>query len=457
MKRRGPEKHLNLQELESLVARRLPFGEETEALLHLLACPGCEQELRGRHPVRGPSLLLQVFGRERLPAPLDRQMEERLQHGMAGVRRSVVELQEAERLWQQMAAQSPRQRSLRFRNASSCHTLGMAVVLLEECRTRWFGDPLEAELLASDALAVLGRLAQNDHPPERLHDIHARAYAHRGNCLRILGRLQAASSDFRLAHRHLALGTGDPAERADALEHESSLLRDRRQLAAARYLLFEIRRLYADLRDSRGEAKVAIKEALLLRELGKSCEGVETLESLLSTYSPDEMGSDNHYRAHHNLVLLLADTGRVTEAQLHLPRVRRLAERLGSRFDRAREQWLEATVYDRAGEIEPAESCYRRVLNFFVAEGIGYEAALASLELAAMLLTVDRTAEVRELAAEMTPIFLAHDIQREAIAALTLFQQAAAQEAATAAFARETARAVRRAQRIQPGYERHPG
>lgn len=458
MARRDDREHLTAENLNALVARRLPFNEETEVLLHLLVCTRCERELRGRHPVAGPAMLLQVFGRRHLPDSRSCQPNYgRLSRGMEAVRRSVRELQDAESYWKQLAIESPQHRSLKIRNTDAFHTLGMAVVLLEESYSRWLDDPANAASLAADALLVLRACRHRGEVRPQLHDVMARAYTYQGNCRRILGHLQDAERDFHHAHQCLESGTGDPLERALVLEYQASLFRGQSRLVDAKMAARESARLYAELADTRGACRVVLLEALVLREANQADRGVKALQRLLSRYSLSEMGADNHYRAHHNLVLLLADAGRVAEAKLHLPRVRRMAERQGSRFDRIREQWLEATIHDRAGEIEPAEACYRRVLDFFVAEGIGYDAAFVTLDLAAMLLTVGRTAEVRELAQEMTPIFLANDIQCEAIAALTLFQRAAAQEAATAALARETARTVRRAQRIQPGCERHPG
>jgi hypothetical protein len=71
------------------------------------------------------------------------------------------------------------------------------------------------------------------------------------------------------------------------------------------------------------------------------------------------------------------------------------------------------------------------VREAFVTEGIGYDAALVSLELAILLAEEGRAAELRDLADEMLPIFQTQDVHREALAALTLFRQAAAREEAS--------------------------
>ncbi len=55
------------------------------------------------------------------------------------------------------------------------------------------------------------------------------------------------------------------------------------------------------------------------------------------------------------------------------------------------------------------------------------------------------TAEVRLLADEMVAVFRDHNIPREALAAVLLFQEAAHREAATAQLAREVAASLTRA------------
>jgi hypothetical protein len=62
---------------------------------------------------------------------------------------------------------------------------------------------------------------------------------------------------------------------------------------------------------------------------------------------------------------------------------------------------------------------------------MGYDAALVSLELASLHVREGHTREVRALAHEMTPIFQAQGIHREALAALRLFCRAAEQEEVT--------------------------
>ena len=82
-----------------------------------------------------------------------------------------------------------------------------------------------------------------------------------------------------------------------------------------------------------------------------------------------------------------------------------------------------------------------------MAQGIGYDAAIVSLYLAAVYLRQGRTADVRRLAEEMTPLFQAQDVHREALAALALFQEAARQDRLTVERALEIADYLRKARK----------
>jgi hypothetical protein len=82
----------------------------------------------------------------------------------------------------------------------------------------------------------------------------------------------------------------------------------------------------------------------------------------------------------------------------------------------------------------------------FVARELAYDCALASLELAVLLLDYGRTAEVPGLATEMLWIFRAQGVHREALAALRLFCDAAMEKRVTANLARRVAIYLYRAQ-----------
>ena len=96
------------------------------------------------------------------------------------------------------------------------------------------------------------------------------------------------------------------------------------------------------------------------------------------------------------------------------------------------------------GRVAQAKAGLEQVIEKFA--DLPYEAALASLDLAVLHLKEGHTAEVKELAGAMGEIFKAKGIAREALAALSLFCEAASQETATVELTRQVIAEVERAQ-----------
>jgi len=148
-----------------------------------------------------------------------------------------------------------------------------------------------------------------------------------------------------------------------------------------------------------------------------------------------------------NRAVVLDDLGRHEEVAELLPGVRALAEELNRAMDLIRLDWLEARVLRSRGRRDEALEGFARVRAAFTKEKIAYHAALATLELAELLLERGETGEVKALAQEMLWVFEKQDVQPEARKALRLFCDAAAREAATIDLVRRLVTQVRSAGR----------
>jgi hypothetical protein len=145
-----------------------------------------------------------------------------------------------------------------------------------------------------------------------------------------------------------------------------------------------------------------------------------------------------------NQVLCLTEDDRALEAAALLPEVKRRAEAVAfGKADLLRVRWIEARVDLGLGRLEEAENALRRILALFVEESLVVDAALVTLDLAALLLRARRTAEIPELVQEIVPVFQTLQIRREALAALLVLQQAAEAERLTLALVREAMASVR--------------
>jgi len=97
------------------------------------------------------------------------------------------------------------------------------------------------------------------------------------------------------------------------------------------------------------------------------------------------------------------------------------------------------------GDHERARQLLGSVRQAFLDDRNPFEAALATLDLVVSHLEEGNTAEVRVMADESVTVFRDHNIPREALAAVLLFQEAAHRDAATAELAREVAPSLTRA------------
>jgi tetratricopeptide (TPR) repeat protein len=147
----------------------------------------------------------------------------------------------------------------------------------------------------------------------------------------------------------------------------------------------------------------------------------------------------------HNLTDSLSKVGRYAEAEALLPEARRVALTLGSEIDRVRLFWVAGRVAGGLGRKDEAIRSLSQVRGEFASQGLDYDTALVSLELAALYAEDGRTEEVKSLARHLVPIFQAKRVEAEALKALSLFRQAAEQERATESFISRIVAFLRRA------------
>jgi tetratricopeptide (TPR) repeat protein len=160
--------------------------------------------------------------------------------------------------------------------------------------------------------------------------------------------------------------------------------------------------------------------------------------------------SRNAFGLRFNLLVDLCHLGRAAEAEPLGPELRILAERLGEELDLTRVLWLEAKVAAGLGHFMEARAAFEQAQKVFRQRDLSFNYALVSLELGVLFLEKGHTSEARRLAGEILQVFRTQDIQREALAAIQLFCQAAQKETATVGLTRHLVRFLSRAQ-YDPG------
>jgi tetratricopeptide (TPR) repeat protein len=428
-------KHLDAAALDRLLAMDRT-AEQNEQLFHLLAvCPVC-------HEVGG--WLLELHQAKDLPpvfGPID-----------AALARSRAE---APRLLEELTSLDPEDRLARVHTDPRFISWGLCELLVRRsCRTA----PAQASEAAqlADLAVHAADLIPGGKPFEEqwIYQLRSLAWAGLGNARKIQGDLSGAERCFEMADSWWEAGT---AGSEDALGYEPLLLDLKAPLRTAQRRFPEALGLLdqaVDLflngqpehRDPHLAGRSLISKAYVLIEMGESESAILTLKKANGWIDP-ERDPRLVLCLQHNLVDNLSKMGRHTEAAALLPDVRALAAERGSALDRLRLTWVEGRIAAGLGDHDRARRLLTNVRQKFLADGNPYEAALATLDLAVPHLEEGNTAEVRALADEMVTVFRGHDVSREALAALLLFQEATRRETATATLAREVAAALTRAAR----------
>jgi hypothetical protein len=131
-------------------------------------------------------------------------------------------------------------------------------------------------------------------------------------------------------------------------------------------------------------------------------------------------------------MLALQESGRDREAWFLLKASRsEFSEHGGERLS-LRLVWLEGTIQRSLGLGKEAEQSLAEARRGFIRQGVGFDAAGASLDLALLYAAQGRSGDMRRLAEEMLAISSARDLHREALAALIVFQQAVRMDRASA-------------------------
>ena len=358
---------------------------------------------------------------------------------------SPADREETEALWESLRPLTGRERRLLVEETSDFRTWALCERLVAESIQRAPNEPEEALELAELALRI-AELA----PVDARFRSRLRGYAFAGVCNghRVCQDVRAARQAFLRAEEQWKEGTGgDQGLLSEAVLPwiEAALLRAERQFTDACQSIDEA--LALDHGELRG--KILLSKARMLETLGDpegSTAALIEAAALIDSSREPRLA----LMLRHNLIVDLTHLEYFEKAEQRLSEVRELAERLGGELDLYRVAWLEGKVTAGLGRLTEAEAAFLRAREKFEEKKLGYDYALVSLDLSLVLLQQGRTAEVKALAAEMLAFFDSQGIEREALAAVRLFCEAAKQEAATVELARRVGRFLHRAQ-LDPG------
>ncbi|MEA2602759.1 MAG: MalT-like region [Acidobacteriota bacterium] len=314
--------------------------------------------------------------------------------------------------------------------ASRFHTWGVFELLVERSLEVTTQDPARGENLGLLALRLADHLDAERYGAQRIADLHARAWAYIGNACRMRFDFPAAEEAFLNARARLKEGTGDSLEMAILLDLRASLRRAQRRFDESLRMLDWAVKIFLAAGERHRAGRSLVKMSTVRHYAGDPASGIPLLHRALELIDP-EREPRLLLCARHNLIDYTAGVGRFLEAQKLYREARPLYRSFNEPWVQNRRSWVRGKIARGLGQLKLAETRFLAARDGFLKEGVPYDTALVSLELALLYAEQGRTAELKRLAAEMVPIFSSRHIHREALAALTFLRQAVEAEEAS--------------------------
>jgi tetratricopeptide (TPR) repeat protein len=354
------------------------------------------------------------------------------------------EREEAPGLFAELMERTGEQREILLRNSRRFRTWGLLELAVERSLQTSIQDSDCGEELGRLALRIADFLDADRYGADQLEDLRARAWAYVGNARRIRSDLQGSEEAFRQSLAHLQQGTGDLFEQAVLLDLKASLRRSQRLFDASLKLLRKAIAIFLEIGDLHRAGRSLVNLSTVLLYAGRAEESIPVLHRAQELMEP-EREPRLLLIAKHNLAFVLTDLSRFLEAQRAYSEARPLYRSFPDAWTQNRRRWVKGRIARGLGQREQAEALFLAARDGFLAEGIPYDTALVSLEIALLYAEQGRTAELKRLAAGMVPIFASRQIHREALAALAFFRQAAESERAGVEVVEKVAAYLRKA------------
>jgi tetratricopeptide (TPR) repeat protein len=327
---------------------------------------------------------------------------------------------------------------------SRYQTYALAHYTLDRCEKAVAYDPTLARELARLARAIA---VQADPVTcggsAALADLETYALAMEGNALRVAGELRAGFATFMEARQVQERGGADPdlGARVDYLE--ASLRRDLRQFGAALHLLDRAAKMFQTLKDRNQLARTIINRSNVYIVQGEFAQAAATLQGALEFSCEPSLA----LVVRHNLIDILAKSGRALEASRLFEDSRELYLQFSDPLTTSRRLWVEGIIARELGEdLELAEGRLGEAIDRLTTSGYGFDAALAGLDLVTVYAARGQSEEVLRTASYLVQLFETRHVQPEALAALTMVYKAAQKETVSLAMLAQVTELVRASQ-----------
>ncbi|MBW8878149.1 MAG: hypothetical protein JF614_24570 [Acidobacteria bacterium] len=294
--------------------------------------------------------------------------------------------------------------------------------LLERSWALRHEDPVLMVQLAQFAALLADRHDDGELNSQELADLRLRAWVELGNAYRVADELDRADDALGRAAQLFLAGSGDEILGARFFDVQASMFASRRQFELACTCLDIVAGIYRRHEDEHLVGRTLISKGIYIGYKGDAEEAVQLIAQGLELLD-EQRDPGLIFSTIQNQAWLLVDCGRFREARYALWELQR--RHLGGRVNELKVRWLEGHIFVGLNDFDHAERALQQVKEGFEENGLGYKAALAGLELAAVWLQRNRLESAEKMALECTQTFLSLGIQRELLASVLVLRKAA--------------------------------
>ncbi|HEX4962234.1 MAG TPA: hypothetical protein VF173_15470 [Thermoanaerobaculia bacterium] len=335
--------------------------------------------------------------------------------------------------------------------------VAMYVALLERSWAVRHEDPREMVSLARAAVRVAEDLDSSFYGIKGVYDLQAKAWGQLANALRVADDLAESERAFGTAFDLFRRGTGDPHLKVRLYDLHASFLGTRRLFGLAFSALDVVVDLYLELGETHLAGRALINKAIYTHYSGQPEEAIRISERGIPMLDKDREPELTFFAAHNKIWFLVA-CGRFREAKRELFLHGAGFQAAEGRVNYLKLRWLQAQVSLGLGEWKSAEAGLLEAREGLEAAGMGFHAALASLDLSLLWMRRGRWSEAEALGLEAAEVFIVLGIHREATGCVMILKDAFKKKKATVVLLESVVEFLRQAQidpdaRFTPRYE----
>lgn len=430
--------HLASADWEALVRGSLSSQQVLAWLRHFLHCGECQDRL-------APFLSASIRDRESarvLSAEEDASYDAALDRAFASawrLTRKSEPIQEAFALIEAMGTEEFAWHAPRFGN------LAVYNAFLERSYALRYEDPGRMLFFAQGALAVAFALNPMRYSARKIADCRCQAYVELANAFRVTDDLDRAERTLSKAGELFPRGTQSDELSARLLDIQASIHADRRQFAKAFLALDAVHNIHLRRGDRHLAGRALVAKGNFKDYSGQPREAARILQKALTMIDRDR-DPELVFMATANMARALMGCGQLNKARAVLWSNLGRPELAGGRIGRIRIYWIEGEINVGLGKLDRAERAFLKAKQAFEKEERRYDAALVSLDLAAVWMRQGRDEEARTTVLATVKTFYSLKIHRELIMAVFFLEKAFETRVATLAILEETKKYLQDAQ-----------